>query len=97
MSTREPARAQYLCRRCKSAYLAEHVPDANSAAWAMAVRGVISDDWEGRELITPQDCHRCPDGAIGISDLVGFIPDELLERGILAAQLSPVPPGAPPA
>jgi hypothetical protein len=66
----------YRCRLCGGENRNTHVPCSLWAAMAMTVGGALrSFEPKGSMGVPVFETHRCPDGSIGIAEIVGFTVD----------------------
>lgn len=66
----------YKCRRCGEVHEPYGVPRTIEAALAIVKNGHYTD---GGFLARLVDIHNCKDGALGVTDFIGAMPDS--ERG----------------
>lgn len=68
----------YRCRRCGGENRVLHVPDVGRAVREILVNGTSPHEWG---ILGRGTCgHTCPDGAVGVCDLIGGEPDKGGER-----------------
>lgn len=68
----------YHCRRCDNYIKMAKVQHLPSSVKALCLSGETTDRW-GREEFSCQP-HTCPDGQIGVTDLIGGEYDEIDEK-----------------
>jgi hypothetical protein len=68
----------YKCRRCGELVRNTGVPEGFNALLDITIEGRTRKEWGSGATIL--DTHLCSDGGIGVSDLIGFESDELIEK-----------------
>lgn len=68
----------YKCRRCGELIKNTRVPNGVIALTCIEKTGHTPNGWDG--VATRNSICSCKDGGIGVSDLIGFESDELIEK-----------------
>ena len=85
--SKDTGRLEYKCRRCGAVARDTGVPNVGIAVSSVVVNG--RTPWPGMSA-SITDCHSCPDGGVGISDLIGGIADGARARDpVLSLPLPP--------
>jgi hypothetical protein len=68
----------YKCRRCSNLIKNTSVPEGLNALLDITIEAGTRKEWgSGATLL---DTHLCEDGGIGVSDLIGFESDAMIEQ-----------------
>jgi hypothetical protein len=65
---------EYKCRRCGEIERGTHAPSVATAVVSIVING--RDPWGGGITARMQGTHACPDGGVGVTDLVGGTRDK---------------------
>lgn len=75
----DTGRLIYKCRRCGELDNSTGVPSGLGALIDIECNGRTRKEW-GAISATMTNIYNCKDGGLGISDLIGFEGDELIEK-----------------